>query len=45
MEYANEVSAISLAAKLEDHHSKAPTNSDIWMYAGAAVASLGVFAW
>ena len=45
MEYADECSALSLAAKVENRQSKGASNTDILMYAGTAIASLGVFAW
>jgi len=46
MEYPEEVSALSLAAKVESQHIQSKiSNTDILMYAGVAVASLAVAAW
>lgn len=45
MEYADEISAIGLAARVEQKHENPVTNTDLLMYAGAAIASLGVAAW
>ena len=46
MEYAEEVSALSLAAKIENRHAQSQiSNTDILMYAGVAVASFVISAW
>lgn len=46
MESATEVSALSLAAKVESRNAQAKaSNTDIFMYAGVAIASLLIAAW
>lgn len=45
MDYADEISAIGLAARFESKQESTASNLDYLMYAGAAIASLGVFAW
>jgi len=46
MEYPEEVSALSLAAKLENRHAQSKiSNTDIFMYAWVAVASIAIIVW
>jgi len=44
MEY-DEISAVGLAARVEQKRESPVTNLDYLMYAGAAIASIGVAAW